>query len=160
MASEAVRCPRDHAPATLLRESGGKYSFFIDYCEHCGGTWLDHGEFAKMAGSKEAERVLEEYASGTSRLHCPRDNAAMALRPVGGIVIDVCPKCHGMWFDRRELDAARKGTDEVLAEDQSPAEPPAGRASIPTAEEVRQSRRGLLLATLGKTTRTQIGWNP
>src|SRR3990172_2253631 len=126
MTSDAIRCPRDHAPATLLRESGGKYLFFIDYCEHCGGTWLDHGEFAKLVGSKEAERLLEAYASGRSRLNCPRDQAAMAVRPVGGIVIDVCPDCHGMWFDRRELDAAPKGTEEAPAGNRSPAGGPGG----------------------------------
>jgi len=160
MTSDAIRCPRDHAPATLLRESGGKYPFFIDYCEHCGGTWLDHGEFAKLVGSKEAERLLEAYASGRSRLNCPRDQAAMAVRPVGGIVIDICPDCHGMWFDRRELDAAMKGTEEVLAENLSPAETPGGRATIPIAEDVRTSRRGLLVESLSKATRTQMGWNP
>jgi len=158
--TSALRCPRDHTPVALLRESGGKYAFFIDYCEHCGGTWLDHGEFSKLVGSTEAERVLEEYASGPSRLKCPRDTTAMAVRPIAGIVIDVCPKCHGMWFDRRELDVAKKGTEEVLAENLSPAEAPKGRSSIPSAEEVRTSRRGLLVESLSKATRTQIGWNP
>ena len=84
----------------------------------------------------------------------------MAVRPVGGIVIDICPDCHGMWFDRRELDAAMKGTEEVLAENLSPAETPGGRATIPIAEDVRTSRRGLLVESLSKATRTQMGWNP
>jgi len=31
-----------------------------------------------------------------------------------GIKVDECPKCHGRWFDRRELQKAKDNTDEDL----------------------------------------------
>src|SRR4051812_44526144 len=33
---------------------------------------------------------------------CPAE--AMRMVPSGGVVIDVCPRCAGMWFDRGELE--------------------------------------------------------
>jgi len=40
-------------------------------------------------------------------LQCPREGAELGGQQLGGRVlgfrIDVCPKCHGTWFDRGEL---------------------------------------------------------
>jgi Zn-finger nucleic acid-binding protein len=43
-------------------------------------------------------------------LHCPRDGTASVLErdrgPKASFVIDVCPRCHGAWFDRGEISKA------------------------------------------------------
>jgi len=159
MPPEAIRCPRDHTHAHLVREEGGAMPFYVDVCKKCGGTWLDRGEFAKLFDSKEAERLLGAYASGRSRLRCPRDGTGMAQRPIEGVVIDVCPKCHGMWFDRRELEAAAAGSREVVAQERKGSESPTGRAEI-DAGQTGQEARAFLVESLSKATRTQISWNP
>jgi len=160
MTEKGIRCPRDSAHASLRREEGGAYTFYIDCCETCGGTWLDRGEFAKVVGSNEAERILEAYASGKSELSCPRDGAQMAQRPVGGVVIDVCPTCQGMWFDARELPIAQEEAEEVIAERGLPADNPRGRAAIEQGESQGRERRAVMVEVMGRVTRTQTGWTP
>ena len=41
--------------------------------------------------------------------YCPRCNVGMKLEDRLGVVIDVCPKCHGYWFDNNELDKLSGG---------------------------------------------------
>jgi Zn-finger nucleic acid-binding protein len=48
-------------------------------------------------------------------LTCPRCSAGLAATPIGGISVDVCESCGGLWLDRLEL--ARFGEpDSVLGE--------------------------------------------
>jgi len=108
--ARVINCPRDHSHAKLVREEGGMFSFYIDWCGNCGGVWLDHGEFGKLAGSRRAEREVVDYASGSSGLSCPVCTVIMEKRPFGACNVDVCPNCLGMWFDAGELDIALEKT--------------------------------------------------
>jgi len=49
-------------------------------------------------------------------LKCPRCDIEMKQVDRDGIIIDVCMKCHGTWFDAKELDALSKtrGSLEAL----------------------------------------------
>jgi uncharacterized protein len=37
-------------------------------------------------------------------MKCPIDGTTLALSERGGVEIDFCPKCRGVWLDRGELD--------------------------------------------------------
>ena len=37
-------------------------------------------------------------------MRCPVDNETLVMADRGGIEIDYCPKCRGVWLDRGELD--------------------------------------------------------
>jgi Zn-finger nucleic acid-binding protein len=37
-------------------------------------------------------------------IKCPKCGAQMSTADVGGVTIDRCPTCGGMWFDAMELD--------------------------------------------------------
>ena len=37
-------------------------------------------------------------------LDCPRDGKKMNKRVIGDVIIDECPKCHGLWLDDQEID--------------------------------------------------------
>ena len=37
-------------------------------------------------------------------MHCPVDNETLVMADRGGVEIDYCPKCRGVWLDRGELD--------------------------------------------------------
>lgn len=37
-------------------------------------------------------------------MHCPIDNETLVMADRGGVEIDYCPKCRGVWLDRGELD--------------------------------------------------------
>jgi Zn-finger nucleic acid-binding protein len=38
------------------------------------------------------------------RMRCPVDNETLVMADRGGVEIDYCPKCRGVWLDRGELD--------------------------------------------------------
>lgn len=37
-------------------------------------------------------------------MRCPVDNETLIMADRGGVEIDYCPKCRGVWLDRGELD--------------------------------------------------------
>lgn len=37
-------------------------------------------------------------------MKCPVDNEVLVISDRGGVEIDYCPKCRGVWLDRGELD--------------------------------------------------------
>lgn len=37
-------------------------------------------------------------------MKCPVDNETLVIAERGGVEIDYCPKCRGVWLDRGELD--------------------------------------------------------
>lgn len=37
-------------------------------------------------------------------MRCPNDNETLVMADRGGVEIDYCPKCRGVWLDRGELD--------------------------------------------------------
>ncbi len=37
-------------------------------------------------------------------MHCPVDGETLVMADRGGVEIDYCPKCRGVWLDRGELD--------------------------------------------------------
>ncbi len=97
-------CPRDGVGTSLEKHRGRTGGFAIDVCARCGGAWYDRGEISKLTGEREVERMIVDYAAGRSDVACPRCGATMATRPVGGVTVDVCTDCHGVWFDRDELE--------------------------------------------------------
>lgn len=92
----------------------------IDRCSGCSGIWLDDGEIVQLLKSFSAQQpignlktLLEHRFAGipvperTSVELCPKCQTAM--NPVNydynsGVVIDQCPRHHGLWLDRGELE--------------------------------------------------------
>jgi uncharacterized protein len=50
-----------------------------------------------------------------SHLPCPRCSTSLSRMPIGGITVDVCESCGGLWLDRLEL-ARFEEPDSVLGE--------------------------------------------
>jgi len=86
----------------------------IDRCLSCKGTWLDTGELEEIslrAGvpPEELRRALEEAGPGApSTRRCPRCGKKLRefpLRSASGeaVILDRCPRGHGLWFDRGEI---------------------------------------------------------
>jgi len=83
----------------------------VDYCERCGGIWLDDGELQALmqtTGSNSTDPLLrrlnpdEAYSNVTRRL-CPRCDARLQEFTLRGLALDRCPRGHGLWFDADEL---------------------------------------------------------
>ena len=85
----------------------------IDYCFSCGGIWLDAGELEYLMGDPEkSAEILKSFQDVSStnkekKRPCPICGKAMKKVSVPTseteIIIDKCPKEHGIWFDKDEL---------------------------------------------------------
>ena len=79
----------------------------IDYCLSCRGIWLDAGEFETVLGSAEPVELLKAgLHSARSRRRCPicqRKMEAVSADQAKNVQLDMCPRGHGIWFDRGEL---------------------------------------------------------
>ena len=71
-------------------------------------------------------------------MQCPTDGTVLVMSERGGIEIDYCPTCRGVWLDRGELDKIieRSLTEQAPAPPQPQAQPPQG-----SYERQRDERR-------------------
>jgi RNase P subunit RPR2 len=52
------------------------------------------------SGGEQVETVKE-----LTRMRCPKCGARLATATDLGVTVEQCPACHGMWFDKGDLDA-------------------------------------------------------
>jgi len=143
-----LKCPRDGAFARVEEHEGRFGTFKLDVCPTCGGVWFDKGEIAKLTNDRELEPLIVDYAGGASQIACPRCNGAMAQRPVGGSVLDVCTNCHGAWFDRGELETAARTLGHGASE---PTGPEVHAADLAILTMMSPATREALLNSASKT---------
>jgi membrane associated rhomboid family serine protease len=101
-----MHCPR----CTFLIEPVVTRGVEIDHCRRCGGTFFDAGEapgaFGEGARFDAWHDLWSAHDAKPSVLKCPKDATPMHAHGVptsgAGVMIDVCPHCHGMWLDRDE----------------------------------------------------------
>ena len=82
-----------------------------DYCADCGGIWLDAGElellFADAARANQLVASLQQADTNENPRFCPiclkKMHKVLAADKDELVIIDRCPKGHGLWFDRGEL---------------------------------------------------------
>jgi len=113
----------------------------LDTCRRCGGVWFDAGEVPRLRALRpeamwqavtlrpEAFRMKchECHASfdrnqeqcpacgWENRLNCPSCRARLRVVEQGGLRLDACTKCRGVWFDNVELAAVWNGQVDMLA---------------------------------------------
>lgn len=84
----------------------------IDRCLACGGVWLDKGELGSYIKdtSKFDKAMAEALKAAAGRgLRCPRcESELMSARlEKGGLELESCPKCSGLWLDQGEFAALK-----------------------------------------------------
>jgi len=87
----------------------------LDYCSNCKGVWFDSGELELLLKSCNMEDIklfLENITnspathSAEKKRKCPICNRKMQKKTIeeqSQILIDVCGKEHGLWFDGGEV---------------------------------------------------------
>lgn len=131
MSTVETRYPCPVCLGATLEKSGVDVpsSFMLDHCTRCGGAWFDRGEVQKLrTGTPEhlwqqiarregihamqchsCNQLLDRSAALCSQcgwtvtLDCP-----ICLRPMergehGGLHLDACRHCQGVWVDHHEL---------------------------------------------------------
>ncbi len=84
----------------------------IDHCTGCNGIWLDAGELELLLeDSGKAAKLIKSFKEHTGAVEvkrkCPICRKKMQKIVAGTsqpeLLIDKCPKAHGLWFDKGEL---------------------------------------------------------
>jgi serine/threonine protein kinase/Zn-finger nucleic acid-binding protein len=98
---------------------GGNFSAFfldgliVDRCTSCRGVWLDQGEMERLLGAGPGVRAPDTGPQGKyeraplDELHGSCPSCKIGLRrfavPNKPASLEICPNCHGTWFDQGEL---------------------------------------------------------
>lgn len=86
----------------------------LDYCPRCGGVWFDTSELELFIGSAHLPEAdfspekmlrLPQVKESPQRRKCPVCRRKMREVAIGdpAIVIDVCTRGEGLWFDGGEV---------------------------------------------------------
>jgi Zn-finger nucleic acid-binding protein len=110
---------------------GDDGALVLDHCDRCGGVWFELGEVPRLRGYRpqalwtRIARRDEPFAmqchachalmarddpacaacDWKNRLSCPHCDLPMEHAEHGGVRVDVCRSCKGVWFDHDELAA-------------------------------------------------------
>jgi Zn-finger nucleic acid-binding protein len=88
----------------------------VDRCDRCGGTWLDAGELALVLETRGAgadrlndalHRAADTRPTGSVCPRCSRPLRELSIAADPDLMIDRCPRGHGVWLDRGEMAEAR-----------------------------------------------------
>ncbi|MDD5094044.1 MAG: zf-TFIIB domain-containing protein [Dehalococcoidia bacterium] len=87
----------------------------LDYCVECAGVWFDAGELEVLIETMQLEQsslsldsILStpETKSTEKKRQCPICAKKMKKATLGHapeVLIDVCPRGDGLWFDKGEV---------------------------------------------------------
>ena len=114
---------------TPVRGAGGQVT--LDVCPRCGGIWFERGE-ARQVSRKAPDALWQEVPRRSDPvrppchgcgapldrdeercavcghrnvLRCPTCDRAMERHRHAGLILDLCRRCEGTWFDHAELSA-------------------------------------------------------
>ena len=94
----------------------------VDICGTCRGIFLDRGELEnilEMARIFEEIRLSEEdiptvpQAEVDREVICPADGTPMEPKDMGGVIVDRCGTCEGVWLDGDELAALKLAESNI-----------------------------------------------
>ena len=101
----------------------------IDFCSLCGGVWLDEGELELLISPDNSNYAavsgiisdLKKNVSAGGSRKCPvcrKKMVPVELSTKPPVEIDKCPRSHGLWFDKGELEQimASSGANGKLAD--------------------------------------------
>lgn len=87
----------------------------LDYCTGCKGVWFDYGELELLlnsSGLEKAKLLLDSILSSPEAIStekqrrcpiCGRKMRKTTIAQQPQILIDICPKAHGLWLDGGEV---------------------------------------------------------
>lgn len=96
----------------------------LDRCTFCNGLWFDGGELEQVLGKRPPAKLDPQLQ--TSR-KCAACSLPMRAAEVGGLRVEFCEKCHGVFLDDGELRAINGGQQVRIqvADTKAPARPDA-----------------------------------
>ena len=103
-------CPRCFSELVPEKFSKSIWKVEIDRCKSCSGIYLDKGELMTLTGNRPLHHLTTKHlgVDSGSELLCPGCGSLMDDEHPGGVEIDVCLKCNGVWLDKKELDILKE----------------------------------------------------
>ena len=122
-------CPECEEEMAILEWRGVE----VDFCTECEGIWLDEGELELLVPpeSEKASSIaaaLDEPSppKGAGDRKCPVCGKRMALVDIpitrgndnqeSFVEVDKCPRKHGLWFDKGELQTIISSSGEPVSD--------------------------------------------
>ncbi|HLO57881.1 MAG TPA: zf-TFIIB domain-containing protein [Bacteroidales bacterium] len=112
-----MNCPRCTVELKNKTILDFKYFLNIDYCESCGGIWLDKGEMERLEKTIEPTfyeiRKIPSQKVQLQPVICPSCSNTEPLQKLqhwrdNHVIIDLCTQCKGIWLDTGEIEAIRE----------------------------------------------------
>ena len=102
----AMKCPRDGQKLAQADAAAEGHTGLV--CSACHGAWVPARLVLAIQGWRRfaATDFVQELQAATGKkapLNCPQNCGALSLASIGGIELDWCPVCKGIWFEGREL---------------------------------------------------------
>lgn len=148
-----AQCPRDFKPLQPLKINIVRgFDVTVDQCPNCEGMFLDKGEVKRITGHDKLNELLTQQVGldSDSELVCPGCGMVMDLEDAGGVNVEVCLSCHGVWLDAGELEQL-KATPNEKFDDFTPAKmAELERATKVQAEDRRRSWKAFLYRLSGR----------
>lgn len=108
-----MKCPIDNIE---LQEKQGE-GFAYHQCSDCEGLWMRHRALrtlvqkykpnADVVMPRPADAYVLGKASSKSDTNnitqCPLDGSDYYEHAFGSVIMDICPKCDGIWLDKGEM---------------------------------------------------------
>ena len=109
-------CPRCFSELKPEKLSKGIWNIEIDRCGSCSGIYLDKGELMTLTGNRPLHHLTTKHLGidSGSELLCPSCGSVMDDEHPGGVEIDVCLQCNGVWLDKKELDLLKELDSSIL----------------------------------------------
>lgn len=103
-------CPRCFSELKSETVRKGIWNIEIDKCDSCLGVYLDKGELMTLTGNRPLHHLTTKHLGidSGSELLCPSCGSIMDDEHPGGVEIDVCLQCNGVWLDKKELDLLKE----------------------------------------------------
>lgn len=109
-----MKCPK--CGQNSLDPFGMIEGVHVDFCSGCKGIWFDEGELAFYTEMPvDVPKVAEALEKGRpTGLPCPRcqgeDLVEVSYLPGEHLLLDVCPRCKGVFVDKGELPQVERLT--------------------------------------------------
>jgi Zn-finger nucleic acid-binding protein len=94
-------CPRDGARMA----SSTDLSLRVNVCRDCSGLWVPKAQIVGRVDGAVIRKLYHAPSTRLTEIRCPADGSPMWEFSAGGILVDRCNQCGGLWFDAGELAA-------------------------------------------------------
>ena len=110
-------CPKCKIPM----DQNWIYRQEIERCSQCNGIFLDYGELGYIVRLMKHYRSIDLNepeietldASNREPYSCPADGAVLKRQDYGGLPVDTCSECRGVWLDDGELVSLKRTENHI-----------------------------------------------